>query len=209
MLTTLLLAALFGLRHAVDPDHMAAIGALVARDPRASRALRTAVTWGAGHTVSVVAVGVPMAVLGVRVPDSMERAVELLVALMLFVLGALAIVRARRKKAAAPGATLELSSVRAFVVGSIHGLGGSAALTLMALATVGDAGRAVMFLLVFGVGTVLGMALATLVLARSVAWMAAKRPAQAPWLERVAGMVSIAAGIVVLVRVGLESRGLP
>ncbi|MGH7437605.1 MAG: high-affinity nickel-transport family protein, partial [Polyangiaceae bacterium] len=80
---TVLLGLVLGMRHATDPDHVLAIGAIISRNPRVGRAVGIGVVWGVGHTLTVLAVGVLILLCGVTVPPRAAGAMDLLVALML------------------------------------------------------------------------------------------------------------------------------
>ncbi|MDF3067252.1 MAG: hypothetical protein K0R38_2853 [Polyangiaceae bacterium] len=82
-LSALVLGLGLGLRHATDADHVAAVTAMLQREPGTMRAMRVAVLWGLGHTASFLVVGLLTVLAGVRLPESFEPAVELLVAGML------------------------------------------------------------------------------------------------------------------------------
>src|SRR5690349_12750051 len=93
--STLLLGFALGLRHATDPDHVVAMSTIVTRDPRLRRAIGTGASWGIGHTVTVLVVGLLMLVGGVRVPEKAVALMDLTVAAMLIGLG-LAALRKQR-----------------------------------------------------------------------------------------------------------------
>src|SRR4051812_402983 len=100
MLATLsgcLIGLLLGMRHALEPDHLAAVSTLVTeeRDARAGAILGA--FWGLGHTVSLVVVGGTLALLRTGMPARAADAFELVVAAMLLVLGTRALVRAARE----------------------------------------------------------------------------------------------------------------
>ena len=204
-LSTLLLGLALGLRHATDPDHVVAMGTIVTRDHHVRRAVSTGMFWGIGHTMTVLAVGLLMLLGGVRVPERAAAAMELLVAAMLVTLG---IVAVRSRRPAECGAErsrlpekLLVSPLRPLVVGIVHGLAGSAATALLALATIPDARGALLYLLLFGLGTVLGMATITALLAMSLRWVGSRSARVPVWIARVSGSVSVGAGILVAVRV--------
>jgi high-affinity nickel permease len=90
---TLGLGLLLGVRHALDPDHVVAMGTLVGREGRASAAFRAGLSWGVGHTVSVLLFGVAIVLFGLRVSGAIERVVEALLALMMIGLGIVALCR--------------------------------------------------------------------------------------------------------------------
>jgi len=194
---TLLLGLILGMRHATDPDHVLAISTMISRNPRLGRALRTGVVWGVGHTLTVLVVGVLMVLYGVTVPPRAVAAMDLIVAIMLVCLGAVSL----RARIASPNDTptiaegIVISPVRPFVVGIIHGLAGSAGLTLFALTTIPSRAGALAYLGLFGVGTVLGMILVTAGIAFPLKY-AGKVSIRLPGLvSRAAGLLSVIAGI--------------
>lgn len=203
--STLVLGLVLGLRHATDPDHVVAMGTIVTRDPQLRRAIVTGAWWGVGHTVTVLCVGLLMLIGGVRVPDRATTAMELLVAAMLVVLGAVALRTSRvDPPAVAParlGERLLVSPLRPLLIGLVHGLAGSAALTLVALATIHDTRGALLYLVLFGVGTVVGMLAITTLLAVSLRWVGARSARLPFWIARVSGTLSVAAGLLVTARV--------
>jgi hypothetical protein len=74
----MLVAVLLGLRHATDPDHLTAVSTLIVADARrgAARARRLGMAWGAGHATTLVAVGLPIVLLGASLPEPVRRAAE-------------------------------------------------------------------------------------------------------------------------------------
>src|SRR3954471_12348763 len=83
----LLVAALLGLRHATDPDHIAAVSTLVAasRERAARRAARLGAYWGAGHALSLLVFGLPVLLFDRYLPEPLQRSAETaVVALIVF-----------------------------------------------------------------------------------------------------------------------------
>jgi high-affinity nickel-transport protein len=93
-------------------------------------------------------------------------------------------------------------AVRPLVVGVVHGLAGSAAVALLVLGTIRDAGWAVAYLLVFGVGTVAGMLLITTALAMPVAYAARRFERLHRGLGLAAGVLSLAFGVFLFYQLG-------
>ncbi len=173
-LALLALGLVLGLRHAADPDHVVAVAAITARTRRVLPATLLGMVWGLGHTITLFAVGAGIIFFNWVVPPRVGLAMEFAVALALVMVGLLNL----RSRGEHP---LELDrgpgrppARSAFLVGLVHGLAGSAAVALLVLATVRDPRWACLYLLVFGVGTLLGMALVTTGFALPLA-MAAKR----------------------------------
>jgi hypothetical protein len=200
--STLLLGLLLGLRHATDPDHVVAMGTIVTRDPHLRRAVGTGVFWGIGHTVTVLVVGLFMLVGGIRVPERVVSLMDLAVAAMLVALGIVALRTRQVVSTDAPrlGERILMSPVRPLLVGIVHGLAGSAAMTLVALATIQDERGALLYLGLFGAGTVLGMVAITTILALSLRWVGARSLSIPVWIARVSGALSVVAGILVASR---------
>src|SRR6266850_6374934 len=159
LLPLLGLGLLLGLRHALDPDHVVAVAAIASRTRRLLPAAWIGVVWGMGHTLTLFTVGAAIILFDLVVPARLGLGFELAVALALIVVGLLNL----RPGAAAPppAAPAPLPAWRAFIVGLVHGLAGSAAVALLVLATVRDPMWACAYLLLFGFGTLAGMALIT------------------------------------------------
>jgi ABC-type nickel/cobalt efflux system permease component RcnA len=94
----LLVSLLLGLRHASDPDHLAAVSTLIASDPEdgTRRAGRLGLAWGAGHALTLGAFGLPIVLLQAYLPDTAQRAAEAAVGLMIMFLAARLLLRWRR-----------------------------------------------------------------------------------------------------------------
>jgi len=172
------LGSLLGMRHALEPDHLAAVSTLVTGERSSSKAAFLGACWGLGHTVSLIAVGTALVVLRTQMPVRVSEAFEFLVALMLVGLGLRAIRLASRQGPAGPvhvhhhgtrvhvhqGAPAHIHigawtlARRPLVVGAIHGLAGSGALTALVLTTLPSTAARITYMAVFGLGSTLGMA---------------------------------------------------
>lgn len=183
------LGFLLGVRHAVDPDHVVAVGTIATHHTSFRRAAAIGALWGFGHTVTILAVGGTIILLRVAISPRVGLAMEFAVALMLIALGLVNVANARHREVQPP------SAARPLAVGMVHGLAGSAAVALLVLATVSDPRWALAYLLLFGGGTIVGMILVTAVIALPAS-MAVSRVASARrWLTLASGVVSLAFGI--------------
>jgi high-affinity nickel-transport protein len=216
-----LLALSLGVGHAVEPDHLAAVSTLVADLRGAGRRVRRAallgLSWGAGHTLAILAVGLALGGLRATIPGRLDDLFELVVAGTLLVLGGRAIVRAVRAGRSGPahlhthGAGgvhhvhsgpsdhVHLGRVtlarQPLVVGLLHGLAGSGALAASAFAAIPNHAASFAFLLLFGAGATIGMAGAAALGGLLSARLAAGRRASIA-LVAVAGVLSLALGAV-------------
>jgi hypothetical protein len=181
------------MRHALEPDHLTAVSTLVTSSTGSRSSLRAAIlgaSWGVGHTLSLVAVGAVLIVLRAEMPARVADLFEFFVALMLIALGVRAIygttphVHAGRWTAAR----------RPLIVGAVHGLAGSGALTALVLATLTSTAARITYMTLFGFGSIVGMA----VLSGLLGWPLAKLGANRTLTRALAiavGCVSIALGI--------------
>jgi ABC-type nickel/cobalt efflux system permease component RcnA len=183
----LLAALLLGLRHASDPDHLAAVSTLIASDPDGGtrRAARLGAAWGAGHALTLAVFGLPVVLLQTYLPDAARRTAEAAVGLMIMFLAARLLLRWRRghfhahmhrhgdtehrhlhphdhsthDHAHHPGSRLGRSRRQAFGIGLVHGTGGSAGVGVLLLAAITDKTEAVAALILLAAGTALSMTL--------------------------------------------------
>ncbi len=181
IVAVLTIGGLLGLRHAFEPDHLAAVSTLATR-PDGKRlwgAARLGLMWGVGHTVTVGAVALLVIALGVRLPEALVPGAELVVAVLLVLLGGAVIWRYIRGRwhlhlhahsAAAPHFHLHSHTTdsshghahgvdvrRSLGFGIAHGLAGSGAIAALLVATVPDAPSRVLYFAAFGIGTIVGM----------------------------------------------------
>src|SRR4051794_26826644 len=174
--TTLLLmvvvAIVLGLRHATDPDHLAAVTTLIAtgRDRAARSAARLGLAWGLGHATSLFAFGLPIVVFKSYLPEPVQQGAETSVGVMIALLALWLLIRWRRGlfhlhhdhgDAHAHGTRTRLrtrSPLQAFGIGLVHGMGGSAGVGVLLLASIHDTALAVAALALFAVCTALSMA---------------------------------------------------
>ncbi|MDQ3876152.1 MAG: hypothetical protein M3322_11525 [Actinomycetota bacterium] len=189
LLVVLAVAALLGLRHASDPDHLVAVSTLVAAEPDrpARRAARLGVSWGIGHATTLVVLGLPVVLFHRYLPERAQQAAEILVGLVIAALALRLLVRWRKARFHAHthahgrlvhrhlhphsdgGRTrhdhehvLVGSSLQAYAVGLVHGVGGSGAVGVLLLASIESRVSATLALLLFVAASALSMALLSL-----------------------------------------------
>ncbi len=155
-------AILLGLRHATDPDHLAAVTTLVAstRERVVRGAARLGVAWGLGHAVTLFVFGLPIVLVERYLPELVQRAAETTIAVVIVCLAVRLLVRWRRgalRVHAHPGAHGVRTRVGAFGIGLVHGMGGSAGVGVLIVASVQSTALAVLALAVLAVFTALSM----------------------------------------------------
>jgi high-affinity nickel-transport protein len=146
---------LLGFRHATDPDHLAAVTTMIAsgRQRAAQQAARLGFTWGLGHATSLFAFGLPVVLYSAYLPESVQRAAETSVGLLIILLGALLLVRWRRGFRHVQTRT----GLQAYGIGLVHGMGGTAGVGLLLLAAIDSAPVAVCALAIFALCTAASM----------------------------------------------------
>jgi hypothetical protein len=172
------LGSLLGMRHAFEPDHLAAVSTLVGTERNGRRAALLGAYWGLGHTLALVAGGAVLVAMRAQMPPALTDVFELMVAIMLVALGLRSIRMAAAQGTAGPanrhrhrgfvhthaGARAHVHigrwtlARRPLIVGAVHGLAGSGALTALVLATLPTTTARFVYMIVFGLGSTVGMA---------------------------------------------------
>jgi hypothetical protein len=164
-----LVATLLGLRHATDPDHLAAVSTLVVsgRERAARAAAGLGAAWGLGHAVTLIAFGVPVLLADHYLPAVVQRGAETTVAALIAFLAVRLLVRWRHGAFAAT--PLEHDGHRhpvrtpagAFAIGLVHGMGGSAGVGVLLFAAVPSRTVALAALVVLAICTAVSMTIVT------------------------------------------------
>jgi len=176
----LAVAVLLGLRHATDPDHLVAVTSLVAggRQGAGRRAGELGLAWGLGHAATLFAFGLPILLLGAFLPQRVQQAAETAIGVVIVYLALRLLVRWRRGELrfhAHPQAHGARTRRGAFAIGLVHGMGGSAGVGVLLVASVRSTGLAVISLGLLAVFTAVSMS----VVSSGFGSMLASRPARA------------------------------
>jgi hypothetical protein len=160
----LAVAILLGVRHATDPDHLAAVTTLVAggRDRAARRAGELGLAWGLGHAVTLFAFGLPLLLLSAYLPERLQQTAETAVGAVIVYLAVRLLVRWRRGAFHVHGERTHVhlparTRLGAFGIGLVHGMGGSAGVGVLIVASVHSTALAVVSLGVLAVFTAISM----------------------------------------------------
>jgi high-affinity nickel permease len=157
LLVVVAVSILLGLRHAADPDHLTAVTAMIAsgRDRATHHAARLGLTWGLGHATSLFVFGLPVVLYSAYLPRSLQDAAETAVGVVIVLL-AVGLLRRSR------GGPLHTHARgrkpwQAFAIGLVHGMGGTAGVGLLLLATIQSRTLAVTALGLFATCTAISM----------------------------------------------------
>jgi hypothetical protein len=155
ILSPLALGVVLGLKHALDADHLAAVSTMATERRGLVASSLIGALWGLGHTLSLVVAGVLVIVFHFDIGEHIGKALELCVGFMLIALG----VNSLRKLAHAGKSHMHARRLgaRPLLVGMVHGLAGSAALTLLVLAAIPSPTFGLLYIAIFGIGSTGGM----------------------------------------------------
>jgi hypothetical protein len=188
-----LLGLVAGMRHAFEPDHVAAVTTMAAGERRASRVVRFATSWGLGHGLMLVAVGGALFAMRSEMSERTSNVLELFVAAALVALGVRALVLAKRGAASTGSLSTSLVGIP-FVVGIVHGLSGSGALTALAVSKAATVAQGILFMSVYATGAIVGMVALAGALGVPLARVANK-PNVSRAIVGVSGLVSLGVGV--------------
>jgi ABC-type nickel/cobalt efflux system permease component RcnA len=227
--TTLTLGFVLGLRHALDADHLAAVSTFVTEERSLLRSSLIGVSWGLGHTAALLVFGLGVAAFRFALTPRFSQFLEFLVGCMLVLLGGNVLYKLAKGRAlhvhthahdggphthlhmhaAAAGhdhphqhRTLRLGG-RPFVVGVVHGLAGTAALMMLVVSAIPSLWLAAGYILIFGVGSIGGMTVMSLLMSVPLALAAQRLKLVERLIRLAAGLFSLVFGLYLVWEVGL------
>jgi hypothetical protein len=204
-LAVLGLGFILGLKHATDPDHVVAVTTFLGKERQLRRACGIGLFWGLGHTIALSIAG--LVVIGLKIPISKWLAdrLELGVAAMLIILGArlISTVHTRWHEHHHDFGWRRLG-LRPMLVGIVHGTAGSAALTLLVLSTMSSTINGLLYVLIFGVGSMLGMLVISLLLSLPIRLAGERMAAAIRPLQMSTGVLSCGFGLYLAATVWLK-----
>lgn len=230
----LIMGFLLGMKHATEADHLAAVATLVTRQNSLAQTMHQGIAWGIGHTLTLMLFGGIVLALGTSIPDHMVQGLELAVGLMLIALGADVLRRLVRKRIhfhvhSHEGSVKHVHAhshvgegahryslhrhthrkklpLHALTVGMMHGMAGSATLILLSLGAVQSFSMGLLYIILFGVGSIAGMALLSVAIAIPLRFSAD----YLGWLHNgviaVVGGFSCVLGAIMVYQVGFVER---
>jgi len=219
---------LFGLKHAVEADHLAAVSTIVSERKSLLSSALVGGLWGIGHTISLLVAGVIVIVLHIKIGERLALALEFGVALMLITLGLNALRKLVRGGKfhihqhrhfgrahlhphlhdAAPEETDTNThhglrfGARPLLVGMVHGVAGSAALMLLVLSTITSQLVGMAYIVIFGIGSIGGMMLMSAVVGLPVHLTANRFKFVPRVLLGLAGCFSVCFGLFMAYEIG-------
>jgi sulfite exporter TauE/SafE len=219
------LGFLLGIKHAIDADHVVAVSTIVSENKNLLKSSILGVLWGLGHTASLLIVGLIILAFKLTIPVNLALSMEFLVGVILVLLG-ISITKefilnkvhrhghSHNEKAHAHLHSHKSSSGhghfhglkhehKSIVIGMVHGLAGSAALALLVLTTVDSVSSGLIYIMVFGLGTIVGMTIVSTVLGLPFVLTANRFEEINEKVRVTAGFISIGLGVFIMAEIGL------
>ena len=220
-----------GLKHAVDADHVAAVSTTASERRSLLSSSMIGAMWGLGHTVSLMAGGIVVIFLHFEITKHTEQVLEFCVGIMLVVLG----VNTLRKLAHGMYVHVHVHehgdhlhahphihehsehvgphthhglrlSARPLLIGIVHGLAGSAAITLLVLSTISSPAVGLLYIAIFGIGSIGGMMIMSTLMALPARFAAARYTRANLALRCVTGLFSLTFGLFMIYQIGFVGR---
>ncbi len=223
-LAILILGLLLGLKHAFDSDHLIAVSTIVSRERSPWRSLWIGLFWGIGHTVTLLAVGVLVLGMKTQIPPPVGLSLECFVGIVLVGLGISTLYDCWKNRlhvhmhvhedavhshfhahAATPAhhhPHLMSVGMKPLFIGMVHGLAGSAALMLLVLASIPSPALGLLYIGIFGCGSVAGMGLISLLMGLFFSLAAERLQDLSQGLRVVVGALSATFGVWMIVEIG-------
>ncbi len=210
LVTLLGVGFLLGLRHALNTDHLVAVSTVLADRPSLLASGAIGLCWGIGHTFMLFLVGSVALFWEIQIPEEFELIAESGVGFWLIVLGGILALNLYRERwhvhnhhhGGEPHVHRHwiTESIRPFCIGMAHGLAGSAALMLMILATTTDVATGLMSILVFGLGSIVGMMVIGITISLPVIWSRSISRRLFVGVQGFASIASVLFGVWMLVK---------
>ena len=231
LLAALVLGILLGSKHSLDPDHVVAVSTIVSEYKNPLRSFWVGISWGLGHTTTLLIIGIAIIALRLTIPERMALLFEFAVGVMLVGLGIQVIYSFRKKKvhqhahgheeeahhhfhshSKSPEHVPEHHNThgigkpflrrKSYLIGLVHGVAGSAALGLLVLASIESPIAGLAYILLFGLGSVLSMGIMTVIIGLPFAISADRLPNLNRTIQFAVGSLSILFGGFLMYQIG-------
>ncbi|MFC4801592.1 sulfite exporter TauE/SafE family protein [Neobacillus sp. GCM10023253] len=223
-LSILALGFVLGIKHAIEPDHVIAVSTIASQSKKLLRSSLAGVFWGIGHTATLFIIGIIIILMKGEIPEKWAMSLEFLVGIMLVYLGVSTVLsfksihihqhehhgedhkhvhsHTHMGKHRHKHKHQNVSYLKSMVIGLIHGLAGSGAMVLLTMSTVHSVWEAAIYILIFGVGTIIGMLFFTTIIGIPFVF-SSKKVGLNKSLTQITGLISIVFGIFYMYNLGV------
>ncbi|WP_423798443.1 sulfite exporter TauE/SafE family protein [Neobacillus sp. SAB-20_R2A] len=213
-----------GIKHAIEPDHVIAVSTIASQSKKLLRSSLAGVFWGIGHTATLFIIGIIIILMKGEIPEKWAMSLEFLVGIMLVYLGVSTVLsfksihihqhehhgeehkhvhsHTHMGKHGHKHKHKNVSYLKSMVIGLIHGLAGSGAMVLLTMSTVHSVWEAAIYILIFGVGTIIGMLFFTTIIGIPFVF-SSKKIGLNKSLTQITGVISIVFGIFYMYNLGV------
>jgi hypothetical protein len=227
MWSILLLGFLLGMRHSLDADHLAAVASLATRNRSTRESVDLGLSWGIGHALPLFLIGAAVLLAETVIPEAFARLLEVAVGVMLVLLGGDVLRRMITRRVhfhihrhpdglrhfhahshageeqphdAARHEHPHRISLRALLVGMVHGMAGSAALVLLTVETLHSVVLGLVYIALFSIGALAGMAVLSALITMPLRYAATRMAVFFHGLQVVIGTGTVVLGCVMIYR---------
>ncbi|WMX58647.1 sulfite exporter TauE/SafE family protein [Peribacillus sp. R9-11] len=225
LFSVLTIGFVLGIRHAIEPDHVIAVSTIASQSKKLWHASLAGVFWGIGHTITLFIVGIILILMKGEIPGKWSMSLEFLVGIMLVYLGVTTILsfksihvhthahdgdEHKHVHTHEHGGKHEhkhkhkhVSYLKSMSIGLVHGLAGSGTMVILTMSTVKSVWEAAIYILLFGVGTVIGMLFFTTIIGIPFV-LSMKRVKISRTLVFTMGTISMVFGIYYMYNLGVN-----
>ena len=223
LLSILVVGFILGIKHAMEPDHVIAVSTMVSKTKKLLSSSIIGIFWGVGHTITLFIVGMVFIFMKKEIPIEVALFLEFAVGVMLVYLGIKSYVSAEKnhihshkhthndilhdhfheKNVNHEHANNKLPYFKSTFIGLVHGLSGSAAMILLTMTSVKDPWQAGMYITLFGLGTVMGMLICTVLIGIPFT-LSNDNKKMSITLSRFAGIISSIYGVYYMYDLGIN-----
>lgn len=209
---------LLGVKHAFDIDHVAAISTIASNLKSIKKSSLLGMSWGIGHTISLFFIGLIVLLLKVTIPKKLALFLELVVGVMLILLGINVLLTINKNKIhlhkhkhgkvehvhfhshklVKQHGHEHRQFKQSLIIGLLHGLAGSAAITLLVLTTINSVLLGLTYILLFGIGSIMGMVLITTIISLPFKLIPNNLQKTQKFLRVSAGLISAIIGLIIM-----------
>ncbi|MCM3737559.1 sulfite exporter TauE/SafE family protein [Bacillus cytotoxicus] len=225
-LSILALGFVLGIKHAIEPDHIIAVSTIASQSKKLFRSTLAGVFWGIGHTATLFIIGIILILMKGEIPEKWAMSLEFLVGIMLVYLGLTTVFSLKNihvhqhehdgeehkhkhihshihsGKHEHKHQHTNVSYLKSLLIGLVHGLAGSGAMVLLTMSTVKSVWEAAIYILIFGVGTIIGMLFFTTLIGLPFVF-SAKKVTLNKTLTQITGSISIVFGVYYMYNLGI------
>jgi len=202
---------LLGIKHAFEADHLIAVSTMLTEQKNPYRAAMIGTFWGIGHTTTLFIVGLFVLILRLSIPEQMAGKLEIFVGIMLIILG----IQSIFKKNSIHTHTHTHGDLthshqhdnhnhqhrKSFMIGIVHGLAGSGALMILVLSLIQSVLQGIIYILLFGIGSIAGMTLMSLIIGIPFSKSLEKFNRAEKYMRIFMGSISVIFGISVIIAI--------